>query len=83
VGQEWDGDYGYQDFGNDEDESGKLNEIIHTTQQLGLHYMSDRDSRPQAGANPMGHLWDNGNNIMLEYLNLGILMVLMKDLGGA
>ena len=58
--------YGYSDFGN-QNEEGKLNDIITETLEKGLLFITDRDSRPQNGAHPTAHLWDNG--LAAEELN--------------
>jgi len=54
--------YGYQDFPGNVNEEDALDEIIRETLDMGLLYISDRDARPQGGAHPEGHLWDNGEN---------------------
>ena len=58
--------YGYADFGPKTDEAAALNDIIRQTLHMGLHYVSDRDARPQGGAHPYGHLWDNGTDAVAE-----------------
>ena len=65
--------YGYQDFPEGVDEEDELKNIIRETQSEGLHFISDRDSRPQGGLNPMGHLWDNGNHPVDEFERLSSL----------
>ncbi|NNF32827.1 MAG: DUF5117 domain-containing protein, partial [Saprospiraceae bacterium] len=54
--------YGYQDFPEGTDESDALNKIITETQESGLYFISDSDSRPAGSVHPMGHLWDNGTD---------------------
>lgn len=58
--------YGYQDFPEGVDEKEALNKIINENISKGFLYVSDRDSRPQHGANPYGHLWDNGKTPMAD-----------------
>ena len=54
--------YGYQQFPDSAAEHMGLNQIIESTQQLGLRYITDRDGRPTGGAHPYAHLWDNGED---------------------
>lgn len=51
--------YGYAEF-EPEKEAEALHEIVRNTSAKGLDFISDPDARPQGGANPDGHLWDNG-----------------------
>jgi len=55
--------YGYADV---EDEESYLANLVEQTQKQGLLYMSDPDARPLSGADPHGHLWDNGKNAAAE-----------------
>lgn len=52
--------YGYQDFPANIEESEGLQAILKENIDEGFHYISDQDSRPQGGAHPLAHLWDNG-----------------------
>ncbi len=52
--------YGYQDFPEGTDEKAALSAILEENMDLGLHYLSDQDARPQSSAHPLAHLWDNG-----------------------
>ncbi|MEM0994866.1 MAG: zinc-dependent metalloprotease [Bacteroidota bacterium] len=52
--------YGYQDFSKETKEADALKAILKQNTEMGFHYISDQDARPQGGANPLGHLWDNG-----------------------
>ncbi|MFY0627701.1 MAG: zinc-dependent metalloprotease [Reichenbachiella sp.] len=52
--------YGYQDFVHDADEQKELDKIILNSLKNGLSFLSDQDARPQGGAHPYAHLWDNG-----------------------
>ena len=58
--------YGYSHFNSDQNEVNELSNIIAETRQQGLLYMSDPDARPLSGAQPEGHLWDNGNDAANE-----------------
>ncbi len=58
--------YGYQDFPKGTDEAKALLEILNENDRMGLRYISDRDARPQGGAHPYAHLWDNGKNPVSE-----------------
>ena len=55
--------YGYGYFENEEE---GLQQLILDTQNKGLKFISDRDARPDGGAHPQGHLWDNGTDIVVE-----------------
>jgi hypothetical protein len=52
--------YGYQDFPAGTDETKALSDIIQNSLKAGLTFLSDQDARPQGGAHPYAHLWDNG-----------------------
>lgn len=54
--------YGYQDFAPGTDEEQALNNIIQQSLNDGLTFLSDQDARPQGGAHPYAHLWDNGRD---------------------
>lgn len=54
--------YGYSDFPENTDEAAALHQIIVNAQNAGFQFISDSDSRPQGGAHPQSHLWDNGAN---------------------
>jgi len=58
--------YGYSHFSSDQNEANELSNIIAQAKQQGLLYMSDPDARPLSGAQPEGHLWDNGNDAAKE-----------------
>ena len=51
--------YGYRQYKNTSEEKNGLLKQIESVQKAGLRYISDRDARPQGGAQPHGHLWDN------------------------
>jgi Met-zincin/Domain of unknown function (DUF5117) len=54
--------YGYSNFPPGTDEHAALQAILKRTQQSGLLFLSDDDSRPLGSANPHAHLWDNGTD---------------------
>ncbi|MFM8912775.1 MAG: zinc-dependent metalloprotease [Flammeovirgaceae bacterium] len=54
--------YGYQDFPAGTNEEKALNDIIQLSLKDGLTFLSDQDARPQGGAHPYAHLWDNGKD---------------------
>ncbi len=54
--------YGYQDFPEGVNEQEELEQIIQTSLKDGLTFLSDQDARPQGGAHPFAHLWDNGKS---------------------
>jgi hypothetical protein len=54
--------YGYRQFADDAGESTGLDSILRDATRAGLVYISDEDARPQGGAHPFAHLWDNGSD---------------------
>ncbi len=58
--------YGYQDFSDDVQESEGLKAILKENIEQDFHYISDQDARPQGGAHPLAHLWDNGESAVIE-----------------
>ncbi|MGK7391474.1 MAG: zinc-dependent metalloprotease [Candidatus Cyclobacteriaceae bacterium M2_1C_046] len=62
--------YGYQDFPENTDEGEALEEIILEGIETGLSFLSDQDARPQGGAHPYAHLWDNATNAPDELLHV-------------
>lgn len=54
--------YGYSDFAPGTDETAALKEILKQTIDDGLAFIADDDARPDGGAHPAAHLWDNGTN---------------------
>lgn len=62
--------YGYQDFPPGTDEAAALNQILGNAFAKGLRYITDRDARPEGGASPDGHLWDNGADPTAELTRL-------------
>lgn len=53
-------EYGYSQFTAGTDEHAALDSILSKAQASGLYFITDQDSRPQGGAHPYSHLWDNG-----------------------
>ncbi|UII33739.1 zinc-dependent metalloprotease [Fulvivirga ulvae] len=62
--------YGYQDFADHVDEKKGLNNIIQGALSQDLSFLSDQDARPQGGAHPYAHLWDNGASASDELLRV-------------
>lgn len=58
--------YGYTDFPEGTDEEEALENIIMTSIEQGLTFLSDQDARPLGGAHPYAHLWDNGKSAVDE-----------------
>lgn len=58
--------YGYSDFGGMPSSSEQLARILEKNKALNLSFISDRDARPQGGAHPYAHLWDNGSDPVTE-----------------
>lgn len=58
--------YGYQDFPAGTDAAAALQDILAENERLGLQYLSDSDARPPGSAQPLAHLWDNGENAAAE-----------------
>ena len=52
--------YGYSQFAPGGNEHAALDAILSKAQANGLYFITDEDSRPQGGAHPYSHLWDNG-----------------------
>jgi hypothetical protein len=62
-------DYGYREFdrgGKPVEDAVGLDKILHDSEQTGLIYITDEDARPQSGAHPHAHLWDNGTDPAAE-----------------
>ena len=58
-------DYGYREFDRDgkpvEDQEA-LDRILGDSEKTGMIFITDEDARPQGGAHPHAHLWDNGTD---------------------
>ncbi len=74
--------WGYTQYAAEQEEENELNKIIEGALQQGLTFVSDQDARPQGGAHPYAHLWDNGKDAVDE-LNrvLEIREVALKNFG--
>lgn len=74
--------YGYQDLPEGMNEDEALSGIIRNALKAGLTFLSDQDARPQGGAHPFAHLWDNGKEPAQE-LNrvLEIRALALKNFG--
>ena len=62
--------YSYQDFADDKNEETALKDILENAYESGLKYLSDADARPKGSASATAHLWDNGDTIYDELINL-------------
>jgi hypothetical protein len=58
--------FGYQDFPEGTDEEAELNKLLEQAHSEGYRYITDQDARPQGGAHPKAHLWDNGADAVAE-----------------
>ena len=68
--------YGYAEFDEGADDWIELKKLVSETQNEGYLYISDSDARPIGGSHSLGHLWDNGSNIVDEFNRL---LTLRKD----
>ncbi|HZY80716.1 MAG TPA: zinc-dependent metalloprotease [Cyclobacteriaceae bacterium] len=74
--------YGYQDFPQGTDEKKALNDIIQNSLKAGYTFLSDQDGRPQGGAHPFTHLWDNGADPSDELLRvLDVRRLALRNFG--
>ena len=74
--------YGYQDFPQGVDEKKALYDIVQNSLKAGFTFLSDQDGRPQGGAHPFTHLWDNGADPSEELVKvLNIRKVVLKNFG--
>ena len=74
--------FGYQDFPRGTDEKKALNDIVQNSLKAGFTFLSDQDGRPQGGAHPFTHLWDNGADPTDELLRvLDIRRVALRNFG--
>ncbi len=70
--------YGYADFAPGTDENKALNTLLEENAQKGLLFIADADARAASGFHPKAHLWDNGNDAVVELNN--VLQVRQKAL---
>jgi hypothetical protein len=54
--------YGYSRFSPGTEAAG-LKAILEEADEKGIVFLDDRDARVPGSANPLAHLWDNGNNV--------------------
>jgi hypothetical protein len=62
-------DYGYREFdrgGTPVEDAAGLDKILRDSEKTGMIYITDEDARPQGGAHPHAHLWDNGTDAAAE-----------------
>ncbi|MFT5281789.1 MAG: hypothetical protein ACI94Z_000615 [Yoonia sp.] len=65
--------YGYQDFVNKKDEPTELLRLVNGAIEQGFLYKSDPDTRIPKRASATGHLWDNGVNVIDEFIRVSEL----------
>ncbi|MEM7109461.1 MAG: zinc-dependent metalloprotease [Bacteroidota bacterium] len=74
--------YGYQDFPKGANEDAELETILQNALNEGLTFISDQDARPQSGAHPYAHLWDNGKHASDELMHvLEVRKIAVKNFG--
>jgi hypothetical protein len=54
--------FGYQDFGERDNEEELLKTLLDDAFSKGLYYLTDQDARGGESAHPLAHLWDNGRH---------------------
>ncbi len=54
--------YAYSEFADAQSEAQGLEQIVRDGLEWGYAFISDSDARDPGGANPLAHLWDNGQN---------------------
>ena len=62
--------YAYQDFPEELDDAASRQMILEETIADGFLYVADEDSRDVGTANPLGNLWDNGADAIIELEHL-------------
>ncbi len=58
--------YAYAEFDGPESEAAGLDAIVRESIDNGLAFITDRDARPPGAAQPVGSLWDNGEDAAEE-----------------
>lgn len=58
--------YGYKDVSESTSKEVALNNIIKDAIDEDLLFISDADARPESGAHPKAHLWDNGTDAVKQ-----------------
>ncbi len=62
--------WGYQDYPTGTDEPSAQNKLLTDANKNGLQFISDRDSRAPGGLHPFAHLWDGGNDPVIELIEM-------------
>jgi hypothetical protein len=62
--------YSYGDFSDAQEEKKALANLLENAFSKGMQFISDKDSRSEAGAHATAHLWDNGRSASEELLEL-------------
>ena len=58
--------YSYSEFDESEDDNIELKKILENAYKNNLRFISDTDSRPKGSSHPLAHLWDNGEDAIIE-----------------
>ena len=58
--------YAYQDYPPNTDVAKASDRLLRDATTRGLLFIADRDARPEGGAHPQAHLWDNGADAAAE-----------------
>lgn len=76
--------YGYREFLEGADELAELKALLANTDERGLLYISDADSRSPGSAHAESSLWDNGENAIDElYRLIDIRQAAINNFGSA
>ena len=62
--------FAYSEFGEGADEAAELDGIVQEGLAAGYLFVADADARPAGAAQPMGNLWDNGDDPLEELGNV-------------
>ncbi|MBC7886862.1 MAG: zinc-dependent metalloprotease [Ferruginibacter sp.] len=62
--------WGYMDLPPGPDEPAVLNRLLTDANKNGLQFISDRDARAAGGLHPFAHLWDGGNDPVIELVEM-------------
>lgn len=65
--------FGYSSFAPGQDEQQELKKIMAETINQNIPFITDQDARPQGGAHPGAHLWDNSRNSTRELERISAL----------
>lgn len=58
--------FAYSEYTDPELETAELNRMLDEAEKKGMIFISDSDSRPAHAAHPLGNLWDNGTDPLVE-----------------